>query len=137
MKFPLPTKAEPAAHRVVQDKWPLPKGSGLRPALNPKSTLALLKATYLEWSNDKVLRMSAALAYYAIFSLTPLLVIAVAIVGLAFGVDAAQGEITAQIQSLVGYDGARTIQRMIESAHKPTSSAVATTIGFLALLLGA
>src|SRR5258708_35906353 len=70
------------------------RSSGLGLLRRPKATLALLKVTYLEWSRDKVPRMGAALAYYTIFSLAPLLVIAIAIAGLAFGVKAAQGEIT-------------------------------------------
>jgi len=110
---------------------------GLHPPLSPKSSFALLKSTYLEWSRDKVPRMGAALAYYTIFSLAPLLFIAIAIAGLAFGVEAARGEITGQIEGLIGYDGARAIQTMIQSAHKPAHSAVATMIGFVALLLGA
>jgi membrane protein len=111
--------------------------SGLRRALSPKSSFTLLKSTYLEWSKDKVPRMSAALAYYTIFSLAPLLVIAIAIAGLAFGVKAAQGEVTGQIQGLIGHDGAKAIQTMIQSAHQPAHSAIATIIGFVVLLLGA
>jgi membrane protein len=81
--------------------------------------------------------MSAALAYYTIFSLAPILVIAVAIAGLVFGVQAAQGEITEQIQGLIGLDGAKAVQVMIQSAHKPAHGAIASVIGVLALLLGA
>jgi membrane protein len=81
--------------------------------------------------------MGAALAYYTIFSLAPLLVIAIAIAGLAFGAQAAQGEITGQIEGLIGHDGARAIQTMVQSAHKPAHSAVATMIGFVVLLMGA
>jgi membrane protein len=103
----------------------------------PKATFALLRATYSEWSRDKVPRMGAALAYYTIFSLAPLLVIAIAIAGLAFGVQAAQGEITGQIQGLIGWEGAKAVQAMIQSAHKPAHSAIASMVGVLALLLGA
>jgi membrane protein len=81
--------------------------------------------------------MGAALAYYTIFSLAPLLVIAIAIAGLAFGVQAAQGEIAGQIQGLIGQEGAKAVQTMIQSAHKPTHSAIAGVIGVFALLLGA
>jgi membrane protein len=110
---------------------------GLALLFRPKSTFALLRATYSEWSRDKAPRMSAALAYYTIFSLAPILVIAVAIAGLVFGVQAAQGEITEQIQGLIGLDGAKAVQVMIQSAHKPAHGAIASVIGVLALLLGA
>jgi membrane protein len=110
---------------------------GLGLFFKPKAVLALLKATASEWSKDNVPRMGAALAYYSIFSLAPLLVIAIAISGLAFGARAAQGEITKQIQGLIGGDGARAIQTMILSVHKPTHSAIAGLIGVLTLFLGA
>jgi len=113
------------------------RSCGLGLLLRPKATFTLLKATYSEWSRDKVPRMGAALAYYTIFSLAPLLVIAIAIAGLAFGVQAAQGEIAGQIQGLIGPEGAKAVQAMIQSAHKPIHSAIAGVIGVFALLLGA
>jgi membrane protein len=113
------------------------RSCGLGLLLKPKATFALLRATCSEWSRDKVPRMGAALAYYTIFSLAPLLVIAIAIAGLVFGVQAAQGEITGQIQGLIGWEGAKAVQAMIQSAHKPAHSAIASMVGVLALLLGA
>jgi membrane protein len=113
------------------------RSRGLGLLLRPKTTFRLLMATYSEWTKDKVPRMGAALAYYTIFSLAPLLVIAIAIAGIAFGVKAAQGEITGQIQGLIGVDGAKAVQTMIQSAHKPAHGAIASVIGVLALLVGA
>jgi membrane protein len=110
---------------------------GLGLLLKPKATFALLRATHSEWRRDKVPRMGAALAYYAIFSLAPLLVIAIAVAGLAFGVKAAQGAISGQIDGLIGWEGAKAVQAMIQSAHKPAHSAIASMFGVLALLLGA
>jgi membrane protein len=110
---------------------------GVRLFFRPKAISGLLKAAYLEWSNDKAPRMGAALAYYTIFSLAPLLIIAVAIAGLAFGVQAAQGEIAGQIQGLVGRDGAKAIQDLIQSAHRPVHGVVGSMIGVFALFLGA
>jgi membrane protein len=81
--------------------------------------------------------MGAALAYYTIFSLAPLLIIAVAIAGLAFGMQAAQGEIAGQIQGLVGREGAKAIEAMIQSAHKPAHGVIGSMIGVFALFLGA
>jgi len=81
--------------------------------------------------------MGAALAYYTIFSLAPLLIIAVAIAGLAFGMQAAQGEIAGQIEGLIGRDGAKAVQSMIQSAHKPAHGVIGSLIGVFALFLGA
>jgi membrane protein len=97
----------------------------------------MLKITYSEWSADKVPRMGAALAYYTIFSLAPLLIIAIAIAGLAFGEKAAQGAIIGEIQGLVGPDSAKAIQTMIEAAHKPTAGVLASLLGVIVLLVGA
>jgi membrane protein len=110
---------------------------GLGVFLKPKVLMGLLKISLWEWNHDGVPRMGAALAYYSIFSLAPLLVIAIAIAGLAFGVKAAQGEITAQIQSLMGVDAARAVQTMIQSADKPAHGAIAAIVALFALFFGA
>lgn len=106
--------------------------------MKPKDAFKLLKDTVKEWSEDKVSLWAAALAYYTIFSLAPLLLIAIAIAGVAFGEDAARGEIVGQIQGLVGKEGATAIQSMIQNAHRPGSGgAIATIIGIATLLFGA
>jgi membrane protein len=107
------------------------------PFLRPQILPGLLKATYLEWSKDKAPRMGAALAYYTIFSLAPLLVICIAIAGIVFGPKAVQGQIVGEIQSMVGPDSARVVQTMIQSAHKPAHQAIGSIIGLAVLLLGA
>jgi membrane protein len=99
--------------------------------------LSLLKSTFSACIADNVQRMSAALAYYTIFSLAPLLVIAIAIAGLVFGEKAAQGEIVGEIQELIGQDGAKAVQTMIQSAHRPAHSVIASAIGVVTLLFGA
>src|SRR5258705_13567854 len=110
---------------------------GVRLFFRPKAISGLLKAAYVEWSKDKAPRMGAALAYYMIFSLAPLLIITVAIAGLAFGMQAAQGEIAGQIEGFIGRDGAKTIEAMIQSAHKPAHGVIGSMIGVFALFLGA
>jgi membrane protein len=103
-----------------------------------KRIFKLLKDTATEWNEDNVPMFAAALAYYTIFSLAPLLLIAIAIVGFFFGEAAAQGEIVRQIQGLIGRDGAEAIQTMIQNAHKPGSGgALATIVGVVLLFLGA
>jgi membrane protein len=121
--------------RQVAPSQPLRAGFHL--ALRPKALYALLKCTYQAWSDAKAPRMGAALAYYTIFSLAPLLVIAIAIAGIVFGPEAVQGQIVNQIQGLMGPDAARAVQTMIQSAHKPAHQAIASIIGLFLLFLGA
>lgn len=106
--------------------------------MKPKDVFKLLKATVMEWQEDKVPLWAAALSYYTIFSLAPLLLIAIAIAGIAFGEDAARGEIVGQIQGLVGKEGATAIQSMIQNAHRPGSGGIlATIVGVVTLVFGA
>jgi Virulence factor BrkB len=97
----------------------------------------LLKSVFVEWWEDNAPRLGAALAFYTLFSLSPLLIIAVAIAGLIFGREAAQGHVVAQIEGLVGHEGATAVQAMIESARKPASGILASLFGFFTLLVGA
>lgn len=102
-----------------------------------KAILDLLKETFSEWSKDKASRLSAALAYYTVFSLAPLLIIVIAIAGAVFGEEAARGEIVGQIQGLVGRDGAEFIETAIENANKPATGRFASIISIVVLLFGA
>lgn len=102
-----------------------------------KTIWVLLKETFTEWNNDKASRLAAALAYYTIFSLAPLLIIAIAIAGAVFGEEAARGEIVEQIQGLVGKEGAQFIQVAIENASKPNQGTIASIISVVVLLFGA
>ncbi|HSL04344.1 MAG TPA: YihY/virulence factor BrkB family protein [Nitrospiraceae bacterium] len=97
----------------------------------------LLSATYIKWTEDHAQGLGAALAFYAIFSLAPLLLIVIAIAGLVFGREAAQGQIIGQIQGLVGEESAKAIQTMIEEARKPAAGIIATVLAIVMLLLGA
>jgi membrane protein len=81
--------------------------------------------------------MGAALAYYTVFSLAPLLVIVISIAGVWFGADAARGEIVAELRGLLGSDGAAAVTGVLRSASEPEKSALASVIGGLMLLVGA
>lgn len=102
-----------------------------------KALWNLLKDTAAEWNQDQAPRLGAALAYYATFSLAPLLIIAVAISGLVFGREAATGQIVGQIQGLVGQDAAATIESMVAKSSEPTTGVIASIIGLIVLLFGA
>ncbi len=96
-----------------------------------KNAWNLLKTTASEWSEDKVPRLGAALAYYTVFSIAPLLIIAIAVAGLVFGDEAARGSVQAQLTSFLGADAAEAINDMIKNARKPSSSIIATIIGLV------
>jgi membrane protein len=98
----------------------------------------LLRETITEWQNDKVPLLAAALAYYTVFSIAPLLIIAIAIAGAFFGEEAARGEIIGQIKGLVGQQGAEAIQSMLQNTQQPSAnSGLATLFGIVTLLIGA
>lgn len=103
-----------------------------------KNGIKLLKVTFSEYNEDKVPLLAAALAYYTVFSLAPLLLIVIAIAGSVFGEEAAQGEIVGQIQGLIGREGAEAIQVMLQNTQQPNSGGtVATVLGIVTLLFGA
>src|SRR5262245_8068747 len=96
---------------------------------------SLCKATYEEWSRDKASRLAAALAFYAIFSLAPLLILAITFASIIYGSDAAQGLIAYQIEKYVGRAGAEVIQGILQnSATHP--SGIAAAMGFGTLIVG-
>jgi membrane protein len=92
---------------------------------------------FSEWSGDDALSLGAALSYYTIFSIAPLLVLVIAIAGLVFGRAAAQGQIVGQIQDTMGPAGAQMIEGMIARASKPASGVVATIVSLVTMGFGA
>ena len=102
-----------------------------------KPIFGLLKEAFKEWQEDKASLLAAALAYYTVFSITPLLVIAIAIVGAVFGQDTARGEIVAQINELVGKQGAQAIEMALDNANQPQLGSIASMISIVILLIGA
>jgi membrane protein len=104
---------------------------------NVKEVWRLLKMAVTAWSNDYAPSMGAALSYYTLFSIAPLILIVVAVAGLFFGDDAARGEITAGLQGLMGEDGAKGIEEMVANASEPKEGIIATVIGVFVLILGA
>ena len=97
----------------------------------------LLKLSYQGWKEDKASRLSAALAYYTIFSLAPLLIIVIAITGLFWQQQAVHQQVMGQIQSLVGVDGAKFVSDLLTSASNPARGITATILGIVTLIFGA
>ena len=106
-------------------------------ALPPAQVGKLFAQTYADWSKDNAPRLGAALAYYTIFSLAPLLVVVLAIAGLALGPAAARGQLAWQIEEFIGKQGAETIQTMLQAAGEPAQGIMATVLGLISLVLGA
>src|SRR5215213_7252195 len=97
----------------------------------------LLKQTFSEWSDDGAPRLGAALAYYSIFSLGPLLIIAIGVASLFFEAGAVQQQVMGQIKGLVGDQGGQAIEAMLAGSSKGNQPLLATVIGLLVLVFGA
>jgi membrane protein len=103
-----------------------------------KDILGILKKAVWDWMEDQAPTLGAALAYYTVFSLAPLLVISISIAGLVFGQEAAQGQIFDQLRSLIGAASAEAVQDVVQNANAKSATGVtATIVGFIALLFGA
>jgi membrane protein len=102
-----------------------------------KTAFTLLRDAAKAYGEDKVARLAAALAYYTLFSIAPLLVIAIGIVGLVIGQNEAQSEIVAQIQATAGTQVADALEGMISNVSQPSSGILATVIGVIVLIWGA
>ena len=102
-----------------------------------RSSVSLLREALDGWIGHNAPRLGAALAYYTLFSLAPLIVVAVGVAALVFSRETALGQITGQLRDLVGDTGAQTVAQMIESTRKPRTGAVAAGASLLTLFLGA
>ena len=102
-----------------------------------KQVWGLIRKSVRAWMDDYAPSMGAALAYYTLFSITPLLVIVIAVAGLVFGEEAARGEIVAQIQGLIGHESATAVQGLLKSADEPAQGVFATLVSVIMLVIGA
>ena len=104
---------------------------------SPRTLFDVLKETYSEWSEDKASRLAAALAYYTAFSIAPLLLISIAVAGLVFGREAAQGQVSAQIQGAVGQDAAAMIETSLANSQDTGAGTIAAIVGLATLIWSA
>lgn len=102
-----------------------------------QSNLALLKETFKSFRDDNVLKLSASLAYYTIFSIGPLLIVLISLCGLLFSREAVEGKVYEILKNIVGNESAFSIQIMIKNVGHNNKSFMAVTIGFAFLMLGA
>ena len=121
---------------------PLPEGKAKPGPCPPKSGFIgrqwhLIKASFTAWSDDYAPSMGAALSYYTLFSLAPLLLIVIGVAGMVFGQDAAQGAIVGQLRGIMGEEGAIAVEGMLKSVRGQSKDVIATLVGTVVLLLGA
>ena len=102
-----------------------------------KDIVSMAKDAAIAWNADGAASMGAAIAYYTIFSIAPLLIISIAIAGLFFGTDAAQGHVYAQAQGFVGKEGAAALQGLVRSASQPADGIFATLVSLAVMAFGA
>jgi membrane protein len=97
----------------------------------------MVRAAISAWSSDYAPSMGAALSYYTVFSIAPLLLIVISIAGLVYGEDAARGAVFYQVRGMMGDAAAIALQGLLASVHKPGQSIVAATVGIVLLIVGA
>lgn len=109
----------------------------LSQAFDFRAMFKIFRLSFESWLDHRDSSRGAALAFYTLFSMTPILILSIAIAGYFFGAEAAQGQIISQIQSLVGRNGAEAIQALIAAARDPESGLWATTVALVLLVVGA
>lgn len=105
--------------------------------MNLKSIWKLLKQTVQEWQQDKVPILAAALAYYMVFSVAPIVIIVIAVVGFIVGETVARQEVIEQMEALIGSDATESVRVVIQNQFKPSSSIIATLIATVTVIFGA
>jgi len=106
-------------------------------AITANRVFRLLKETAMAWVEDNAFRLSAALAYFSVFSLAPLLIIAISVAGLVLGEEAVRGQLDSQLARYIGEQAATAVQGLVQSASKPGDGWIGAIIGFVTLLIGA
>jgi membrane protein len=109
----------------------------MKKKITPKGIWEVLKNSFSGFSDDKVMKLSASLAYYTVFSLGPLLIVILYLCGLFLGREAIEGTIYNQMQGFVGNEGAAQIQEIIKNASISNKGSLAATIGIITLVFGA
>src|SRR5688500_20242811 len=97
--------------------------------------LRLTRSAARAWWDDDCTRLGASLAYYTLFAIAPVLLVATAIAGMVFGAEAVRGEIVGQLDQLVGHEGAQAVQSLLEGASQRRAGVVATVVGSIAFVV--
>ena len=102
-----------------------------------RDAYTLAKKAVVAWSDDYAPSMGAALSYYSVFSMGPLVLIVISVAGLVFGQNAVRGELFGQLRGLMGDQGAAGVEALLASVSKPSSGIIGTAVGVTVLLIGA
>lgn len=105
--------------------------------LTPRQFIYLAKCAFKAWRDDYASSMGAAIAFYTVFSIAPLLIIVIAVAGFIWGEDAVHGEVVRQLDSLVGQEGAQSVETLIRNTDRPAQGIAATTVSIILLAVGA
>jgi membrane protein len=105
--------------------------------MNVKDIWSLAKESISGWSNDYAPSMGAAISYYTLFSIAPLLIIVISVAGLLFGADAVRSGVFDQLHALMGEEGAEAVEEMVMNASEPATGGIATLVSILGLVIGA
>ncbi|EAW37934.1 YihY/virulence factor BrkB family protein [Lyngbya sp. PCC 8106] len=105
--------------------------------MNLNTIWSLLKETFNEWQQDKVPILAAALSYYMIFSIAPILILVIAVVGFIVGEQIAQEEVFAQLESFFGSENAASLRTILQNQFNPSSNITATIIAVVTIIFGA
>src|SRR6185369_16966928 len=112
-------------------------GRAMREGMTARRVWEMTKASVGAWRADRASSMGGALAYYTLFSIAPVLIIAIAVAGFVFGEEAARGEIATQLRGLLGDEGARAVQGLLQTARRPTEGVFTTLVSVGVLAVGA
>jgi membrane protein len=102
-----------------------------------RSVWSIVKQSFAEWSADKGPRLGAALSYYTVFALAPLLLLVISVAGLAFGRAAVEGRIFGELAGILGPDAAKLVQAAVAKASHPRGGAIGAALGLVVLIVGA
>jgi len=105
--------------------------------MSAKQIWGLVRASFAAWGEDYASSMGAALSFYTVFSVAPVLLIAIAVAGLVFDTDAAQRAVASELTGLMGREAAAAVEALLQSAHSPSGGVISTTVGVVVLLIGA
>ncbi|MBP0631666.1 MULTISPECIES: YihY/virulence factor BrkB family protein [unclassified Cupriavidus] len=105
--------------------------------VSPRAAFELIRESIKSWIDDYAPSMGAALAYYTVFSIAPLLMIVITVAGVIFGAEAARGEVVSELNGLIGAEGAEAVEEMLVAVSEPAASTITATLGVVALLVGA
>jgi membrane protein len=116
--------------------YTLRENNGGNMKINFKSIIDFIKAVFEKWVTDKAPKLAASLAFYTIFSLSPLLIIVISVAGILFGAEAARGELVTEIEGFIGREGAEVVQTALSNTADTQTGMISILISLITLMIG-